>query len=158
MEKEGLFLSILELLRKVPRRMLMVLKINDLTRSLDHNLHTTHGPTRPFIIAARYCALAVWDDDREKLRQRRKAEGLSFGLMRDWIGAWWNYMVSSAVVELVESKADNSSLLAVLQPRSHDLRGPERLQRSSSQDLQLLTRLCARRQCGCRTACCVRAR
>lgn len=92
MEKEGLFLSILELLRSVPRRMLMVLKLNDLTRSLDASLHTTHGPARPFIIAARYCALAVWDDDRAKLRERRRREGLSFGLFRSWVGSWCSYL------------------------------------------------------------------
>lgn len=92
MEKEGLFLDILEVLRRVPRRMLMVLKLNDLTRSLDASLHTTHGPTRPFIIAARYCALAVWADDKEKLNQRRKTQGFSLGLIRDLIGSWTNYL------------------------------------------------------------------
>lgn len=94
MAKEGLFVSILDMLRRVPRRMLMVLKINDLTRSLDYNLHTTHGAARPFIIAARYCALAVWDDDRENLRRRRKEQGWSVGLVSDWLGAWWKYFVS----------------------------------------------------------------
>lgn len=92
MEKEGLFLDILEVLRRVPRRMLMVLKLNDLTRSLDASLYTTHGPTRPFIIAARYCALAVWGDDKAKLGVRRKTEGLTFGLLRDWLCCWGNYL------------------------------------------------------------------
>ncbi|CAO1613685.1 unnamed protein product [Parajaminaea phylloscopi] len=92
MEKEGLFLDILEVLRRVPRRMLMVLKLNDLTRSLDASLHTTHGPTRPFIIAARYCALAVWGDDKAKLNARRKSEGLSFSLVRQWLRCWGNYL------------------------------------------------------------------
>lgn len=92
MEKDGLFVKILELLRKVPRRMLMVLKLNDLTRSLDASLHTTHGPTRPFIITARYCALAVWSDDREKLRSRRKKEGLSFSWFKDYLNKWTSYL------------------------------------------------------------------
>ena len=43
LEKEGLLLDVMELLRRVPRVMLMVLKINDLTRGLDAHLHTTHG-------------------------------------------------------------------------------------------------------------------
>lgn len=92
MEKEGLFLNILEVLRRVPRRMLMVLKLNDLTRSLDASLHTTHGPARPFIIAARYCALAVWDDDRHQISERRKREGFSFGLLGEWFRCWGNYL------------------------------------------------------------------
>ncbi|CAO1617190.1 unnamed protein product [Sympodiomycopsis kandeliae] len=92
MEKEGLFLDILQLLRSVPRRMLMVLKLNDLTRSLDASLHTTHGPARPFIIAARYCALAVWDDDKEKLRERRRREGWSVNLVKSWFNSWTSYL------------------------------------------------------------------
>lgn len=92
MQKEGLFLNILELLRSVPRRMLMVLKLNDLTRSLDASLHTTHGAARPFIIAARYCALAVWDDDRAQLREKRKREGWSLGLISSWLRCWCNYL------------------------------------------------------------------
>lgn len=31
-EKEGLLLSVFDVLRRVPRRVLMVLKVNDLTR------------------------------------------------------------------------------------------------------------------------------
>lgn len=80
MEREGLILSIFELLRTVPRsvntleiflghicvgimadecrRLLMILKLSDLQRSLDQSLHTTHGQSRIFIIVARYCAKA----------------------------------------------------------------------------------------------------
>lgn len=94
MEKEGLFLDILDLLRRVPRRMLMVLKLNDLTRSLDASLHTTHGGARPFIIQARYCAMAVWQDDRDNLAKRWNEEGLSFGLLRAYLRSWWEFNVS----------------------------------------------------------------
>ena len=57
--QEGVLLSLLDVLRRVPRRVLMVLKLNDLTRyeryvfslllsqfdyrSLDHALMTTHS-------------------------------------------------------------------------------------------------------------------
>lgn len=47
-EKEGLLLSVFDVLRRVPRRVLMVLKLNDLTRSLDRALATTHSNVRPF--------------------------------------------------------------------------------------------------------------
>ncbi|SHO78262.1 Similar to S.cerevisiae protein MCP2 (Mitochondrial protein of unknown function involved in lipid homeostasis) [Malassezia sympodialis ATCC 42132] len=92
MEKEGILLNVMELLRRVPRPLLMVLKINDLTRSLDANLHTTHGPARPFIITARYCALAARKNDKEKLTARRKAEGFSLVLFGDILWSWWNYV------------------------------------------------------------------
>jgi aarF domain-containing kinase len=45
-EREGLLVSIFDMLRRVPRRVLMVFKLNDLTRSLDHALHTTHSSVR----------------------------------------------------------------------------------------------------------------
>lgn len=41
--REGLLLSVFDVLRRVPRRVLMVLKLNDLTRSLDYALMTTHS-------------------------------------------------------------------------------------------------------------------
>ena len=42
-QQQGLLLSVLNVLRRVPRRVLMVLKLNDLTRSLDRALATTHA-------------------------------------------------------------------------------------------------------------------
>lgn len=94
MEKEGLFLSILDLLRRVPRRMLMVLKLNDLSRSLDASLHTTHGPTRPFIILARYCALAVWNDDQQRLSRRWKDARWTeaFSVLGDYVASFYRYL------------------------------------------------------------------
>ncbi|WFD41447.1 hypothetical protein MPSI1_000074 [Malassezia psittaci] len=106
MEKEGMFLNVLEVLRSVPRAMLMVLKINDLTRSLDANLHTTHGPARPFIITARYCALAVRDNDKKKFAQRRTSQGWSFGLLRDDWSSYWNYLYFYQGLMLTERASD----------------------------------------------------
>lgn len=106
MQKEGLFVDILKVLRQVPRRMLMVLKLNDLTRSLDANLHTTHGPARPFIITARYCALAVWKDDKDSLRRRWSEDGISFTLLRDWLSAWSNYLYFYRGLSFFEALGD----------------------------------------------------
>ncbi|UZJ51538.1 hypothetical protein CBS101457_000858 [Exobasidium rhododendri] len=106
MAKEGLFLDILQVLRKVPRRMLMVLKLNDLTRSLDASLHTTHGLARPFIISARYCALAVWRDDKGKLRQRYKEKGLSLRLVRDYLSSYFSYLYFNKGLSFFETLSD----------------------------------------------------
>ncbi|KAF4620976.1 hypothetical protein D9613_000699 [Agrocybe pediades] len=43
MNQDGVLLSVFDLLRRIPRRVLMVLKLNDLTRSLDYALMTTHS-------------------------------------------------------------------------------------------------------------------
>ena len=106
MEKEGLFLDILQVLRKVPRRMLMVLKLNDLTRSLDASLHTTHGLARPFIITARYCALAVWRDDKRNLRDRYRQSGLSLRLLGDYLSSFFTYLWFNKGLSFFEAMSD----------------------------------------------------
>ena len=110
MEKEGLFVSILDLLRRLPRRMLMVLKLNDLTRSLDASLHTTHGSTRPFLIAARLCALAVYRDDLKQLKERRTSGRASLltslSLWRDYFRAWWSYVYFYRGLAMIEIASD----------------------------------------------------
>ncbi|KAH9858602.1 ABC1-domain-containing protein [Lenzites betulinus] len=91
-EKEGLLLSVFDVLRRVPRRVLMVLKLNDLTRSLDRALMTTHSNIRIFLITAKYCTFAVWLDESQQLisQLRRKGlSGMSLGLLRDYFWVWW---------------------------------------------------------------------
>ncbi|WFD35946.1 hypothetical protein MCUN1_002817 [Malassezia cuniculi] len=106
MEKEGLFVSVLDLLRNVPRAMLMVLKINDLTRALDANLHTTHGPIRPFIITARYCALAAHNYDKRELSERWSKHGFSLRLVGDYLGSWWTYIYFYRGLMFLEGLSD----------------------------------------------------
>ncbi|PWN49959.1 ABC1-domain-containing protein [Violaceomyces palustris] len=107
MEKEGLFLSILELLRRVPRRMLMVLKLNDLTRSLDASLHTTHGSIRPFLISARYCSLAVRRNDSKHLRQLSQTRGrFDLQLWTQWISSWSQHLYFYRGLALLEILSD----------------------------------------------------
>ncbi|QIW97497.1 hypothetical protein AMS68_003015 [Peltaster fructicola] len=65
---DGLVQGLVNLLGKVPRVMLLILKTNDLTRSLDENLHTTQGPIRTFLILARYAAKAVFVERIEEIR------------------------------------------------------------------------------------------
>ncbi|PPJ60416.1 hypothetical protein CBER1_11486 [Cercospora berteroae] len=59
--------KIVGLLGRVPRVILLILKTNDLTRSLDENLHTTQGPMRSFMILARYAARCVWEEQKESI-------------------------------------------------------------------------------------------
>ncbi|CAE6478417.1 unnamed protein product [Rhizoctonia solani] len=79
LEREGLVEAVFDLLRRVPRRVLMILKLNDLTRNLDHALMTTHSEARVFVIMARYCSRAVWEDARKRL-------GYTFELFGHWLG------------------------------------------------------------------------
>jgi aarF domain-containing kinase len=88
--REGLLMEILDVLRRVPRRVLMVFKLNDLTRSLDAALKTTHSNVRVFLITARYCARAVWIDDRRRIIDQLREDGLmSLGLVWEYFACWW---------------------------------------------------------------------
>jgi aarF domain-containing kinase len=63
----GLLSQVVGLLSKVPRVILLILKTNDLTRSLDENLQTRQGPVRTFMILARYAARTVFEEQVESI-------------------------------------------------------------------------------------------
>ncbi|KZP34641.1 ABC1-domain-containing protein [Athelia psychrophila] len=90
--REGLLLSVFDVLRRVPRRVLMVLKLNDLTRSLDHALATTHSSIRIFLITAKYCAFSVWQDDRQRVINRMKENNsVSWSDLKEYVACWWHF-------------------------------------------------------------------
>lgn len=64
----GLLEQLVHLLSKVPRVILLILKTNDLTRSLDEGLHTREGPVRSFMILAQYAAWSVLQEQVEDIR------------------------------------------------------------------------------------------
>ncbi|KAK4575390.1 hypothetical protein LTR86_001244 [Recurvomyces mirabilis] len=64
----GLLSQVVGLLSKVPRVILLILKTNDLTRSLDENLQTRQGPVRTFMILARYAARTVFEEQVENIK------------------------------------------------------------------------------------------
>ena len=66
--QEGLIVDLVQMLSRVPRIILLILKTNDLTRSLDENLHTRQGPIRSFLILARYCTRTVFHEELEEIR------------------------------------------------------------------------------------------
>jgi aarF domain-containing kinase len=97
---EGMLQQLVQLLAHVPRIILLILKTNDLTRSLDENLHTRQGPVRTFLILARYCSRTVFEEQVEKLRARGSLLWPSnvLGLL----GAWFDYFRVEAKLETFE--------------------------------------------------------
>ncbi|KAH8596509.1 putative ABC1 family protein C15C4.02, partial [Bisporella sp. PMI_857] len=97
---EGMLQQLVQMLGQVPRIILLILKTNDLTRSLDENLHTRQGPVRTFLILARYCSRTVFEERVEDL----KSKGSLFwprnllGLLSAWLG----YIRVEAKLELFE--------------------------------------------------------
>ncbi|KAK0739946.1 ABC1 family-domain-containing protein [Apiosordaria backusii] len=68
--QEGLLVDLVQMLGQVPRIILLILKTNDLTRSLDESLHTRQGPVRQFLILARYCMRTVFYEQLDEIRKR----------------------------------------------------------------------------------------
>lgn len=65
---DGLLEQLVQMLGKVPRVILLILKTNDLTRSLDENLQTRQGPIRTFMILAQYAARAVFEEQLDSIK------------------------------------------------------------------------------------------
>lgn len=95
---DGMIEQLVQLLGQVPRVMLLILKTNDLTRSLDENLHTREGPIRTFLILARYAARCVYEEQLEQLR------GSIFSPRNFWLRmvAWTSFAKVEAKLSLYE--------------------------------------------------------
>jgi len=78
--------DLVKLLGEVPRVLLLILKTNDLTRSLDEGLHTRQGSVRTFLILARYASRTVYEEQRENIRGTLLWPPNTFAFFRAWIG------------------------------------------------------------------------
>ncbi|KAI1501813.1 ABC1 family-domain-containing protein [Biscogniauxia marginata] len=99
--QEGLLSELVTMLGQVPRIILLILKTNDLTRSLDENLHTRQGPMRSFMILARYCARTVLREQVEGVRQS-PGSLLRPGNAFRFIAAWMGYLRVELKLEIFE--------------------------------------------------------
>lgn len=97
---DGLLQQLIQMLGQVPRIILLILKTNDLTRSLDENLHTRQGPVRTFLILARYCSRTVFEEQVEKIRERGSLLWPSNTIRL--LGAWIGYARVELKLEIFE--------------------------------------------------------
>jgi aarF domain-containing kinase len=86
---DGLLAQLMQLLADVPSIILLILKTNDLTRSLEENLQTGRSPERTFLIMARYCSRAVYQEKLESIM----AQGGIFNAANffGWVRALWYF-------------------------------------------------------------------
>ena len=91
--QEGLLSELVQMLGRVPRIILLILKTNDLTRALDESLHTRQGPARGFLILARYCARTVLRERVDEIREAASSSSSSL-LLRParLLAAWLGYL------------------------------------------------------------------
>ncbi|KAL2867874.1 ABC1 kinase family protein [Aspergillus lucknowensis] len=109
---EGMLQQLVELLGQVPRIMLLILKTNDLTRSLDENLHTRQGPVRTFLILARYATRTVFEEEIEAIHE-------SGGLLRPsnfwhFLCAWTKFLRVELKLSVYETVLSLKSRLGLL--------------------------------------------
>lgn len=98
--QEGLIVNLVQLLSRVPRIILLILKTNDLTRSLDENLHTRQGPIRSFMILARYCTKTVFHEKLEEIRSNGSLFWPSNAVRT--VAAWFSFMRVEVKLEAFE--------------------------------------------------------
>ncbi|RPB05085.1 ABC1-domain-containing protein [Choiromyces venosus 120613-1] len=116
---EGLLAQLIQLLANVPSVILLILKTNDLTRSLDENLQAGTGPERQFLILARYCARAVYEEALEMggwkiLIATVEYWRISLKLQVFEWGVWWRgvYLATtSGGRRLLEGRSSSSSVI-----------------------------------------------
>ncbi|KAG1895528.1 ABC1 family-domain-containing protein [Suillus fuscotomentosus] len=94
-----ILVSVLDVLRRLPRRVLMVMKLNDLARHLDHSLATTHSSVRIFLITSKYCMKAVWQDEKNRFREG----GLGLG---SFLGSAWVFATEYSKITFIELMMD----------------------------------------------------
>ncbi|KAH8821134.1 ABC1 family protein-like protein [Xylogone sp. PMI_703] len=87
---DGMLQQLVALLGQVPRIILLILKTNDLTRSLDESLHTRQGPVRTFLILARYCSRTVFEEQYENIKMQGSLLWPPNTLRL--LGAWLGYL------------------------------------------------------------------
>ena len=88
--QDGLLTDLVQLLGRMPRIILLILKTNDLTRSLDESLHTRQGPIRSFLIMAQYCLQTVFREQVETIRSEHGSLLWPGNAVR-LLGAWLHY-------------------------------------------------------------------
>lgn len=105
-----MLVQLVELLGKMPRVILLILKTNDLTRSLDENLHTRQGPARTFLILARYASRTVYEEQLENLRG---SSLFRLGNLLAFLKAWTAHFKIEVKLEVFERYLQVRALLGL---------------------------------------------
>ncbi|CAO0795144.1 unnamed protein product [Mucor circinelloides] len=83
--------EVADILGKLPRPVLLLLKTNDLLRHVDEKLNKVADDRITYVIMGSYCSKAVWLDTKKYIVERIKMIGFSFDLLKQLFSAWWQY-------------------------------------------------------------------
>ncbi|CEP08411.1 hypothetical protein [Parasitella parasitica] len=83
--------EVADILGKLPRPVLLLLKTNDLLRHVDEKLNKVADDRITYVIMGSYCSKAVWLDTKKYIVDKIRLVGFSFHLLRHLFSAWWQY-------------------------------------------------------------------
>ena len=65
---------------------------------------------RVFVVVAKYCATAVWEDERQAVFDRMRGSGLlSSGRLAEYFGAWWCVMKNVCLSSSLQQSAGGTN-------------------------------------------------
>ncbi|KAL0080335.1 ABC1 family-domain-containing protein [Phycomyces blakesleeanus] len=88
---KNFLLKVADILARLPRVVLLLLKTSDLLRCLDETLRDSVTKHMTYIIMGRYCAEAVWLDAKKSLFDSIATYGISWNVLKQLFTAWWEY-------------------------------------------------------------------
>ncbi|KAI9259336.1 cupin-like domain-containing protein [Sporodiniella umbellata] len=83
--------EVADILGKLPRAVLLLLKTNDLLRHVDEKLSASHDERITYAIMGFYCSKAVWLDTKRQLLHSIRTLGFSFLRLKQLFYAWWQH-------------------------------------------------------------------
>ncbi|CAO3625474.1 unnamed protein product [Cunninghamella echinulata] len=86
-----LLVEVADILGKMPRTVLLLLKTNDLLRHVDEQLNPIPDEKLTYVIMGQYCTKAVWLDTKSKLVHQLHTLGWQWNLFKQLMTAWWRY-------------------------------------------------------------------
>lgn len=107
--------DIADILARLPRVVLLLLKTNDLLRHVDEVLRSSSTDDHlTYVIMGQYCAKAVWLDARQNILDRIAAIGLKWNLFSMLAHVWWNYYSLALILWLYQQGSSWSQALITL--------------------------------------------
>ncbi|KAG0177105.1 hypothetical protein DFQ29_005241 [Apophysomyces sp. BC1021] len=83
-------IEVADILARMPRPVLLLLKTNDLLRVVDETLDVS-DQRMTYVIMGNFCAKAVWRDTKQLLFERIRIFGCNWDVFKKLTRAWWEY-------------------------------------------------------------------
>ncbi|KAI9275175.1 ABC1 family-domain-containing protein [Helicostylum pulchrum] len=83
--------QVADILGKLPRTVLLLLKTNDLLRHVDEKLNLVADDRITYVIMGSYCSKAVWLDTKKYILNKIRLTGFTFSLFKQLFVSWWQY-------------------------------------------------------------------